>query len=207
MAKTFGLDSFGQIEGLRYTWHAEFPGVNVARTWEWLPKAGQVTYEGKGKDGKPVKVTYRRSELGSQPDMVKNEVDPGFFNDQYWLLIPLHAAWDTSAKITEGTEKLPLGKGTATRVVVKYPSEGGYTPGDTWELFVGADHRVEEFVYRRGGPKKPSLVIAKWSDYKKTGPLLVAMDHRGTADGKALRVWFTDVSVKVAGSDSWVNAQ
>ena len=23
-------------------------------------------------------------------------------------------------------------------------------PGDTWELYVGADHRVEEFVYRGG---------------------------------------------------------
>jgi len=26
MAKTFGLDSFGQVEGIRYTWNAEFPG-------------------------------------------------------------------------------------------------------------------------------------------------------------------------------------
>ena len=26
MAKTYGLDSFGQIEGIRYTWNAEVPG-------------------------------------------------------------------------------------------------------------------------------------------------------------------------------------
>jgi hypothetical protein len=26
MAKAYGLDSFGQIEGLRYTWNAEIPG-------------------------------------------------------------------------------------------------------------------------------------------------------------------------------------
>jgi hypothetical protein len=62
-------------------------------------------------------------------------------------------------------------------------------------------------VYRRGGPKKPSLVIAAWTDYKKVGPLLVAMDHRGTADGNPVRVFFSNVSVKVTGSENWMTAQ
>jgi hypothetical protein len=91
--------------------------------------------------------------------------------------------------------------------VVKYPSEGGYTPGDTWELYIGSGDRVEEFVYRRGGPKKPSVVIATWTGYKKAGPLLISTVRRGTADGKPLRVFFSDVSVKLAGSDRWVNAR
>src|SRR6266853_1096768 len=131
LAKTYGLDSYGQIEAIRYTWNAQFPGVNVSRTWEWEPKTNKVSYEGKDKDGKPVKVTYMRSQLSSQPDAVKNEVDPGFTNDNYWLLFPLHAYWDTSATVTdEGTQKLPLAKGSAEKVVVKYPAEvGGYTPG------------------------------------------------------------------------------
>ena len=29
----------------------------------------------------------------------------------------------------------------------------------------------------------------------------------GTADGQPLRVWFTDLAVKLAGSDVWVEAQ
>jgi hypothetical protein len=92
-------------------------------------------------------------------------------------------------------------------VVVKYPSEGGYTPGDTWELYVGSDGRVEEFVYHRGGSKKPSLVMATWEGYKKAGPFLFSTDRRGTADGKPLQISFSDVSVKLTGSDNWVNAQ
>jgi hypothetical protein len=208
MAKAYGLDSFGQIDGLRYTFNAEFPGVKVARTWEWEPKTGKVTYEGKDKEGKPVKVTYLRSELSSQSDTVKNEIDPGFVNDQYWLLFPLHAAWDTSAKVTdEGMQKLPIGEGSAEKIVVKYPSDAGYTPGDTWELYVGTDHRVQEFIYHRGGPKKPSLVTATWADYKEAGPLDISTDHRGTADGAPLRIFFSDVAAKIAGSDNWMNAQ
>jgi len=209
VAKAYGLDSFGQIEAVRYTWNAQFPGVNVSHTWEWEPKTGKVTFEGKDKDGKPVKVSYVRSELASQPDSVKNEVDPSFNNDNYWLVFPFHAYWDTGATITdEGMKKLPIGAGSAKMLSVKYPAEaGGYTPGDTWDLYVGKDNRVVQFVYHRGGPKKPSKVIASWTGNKKAGPLLVSTEHRGTADGNPLHLWISDVSVKLAGSDAWVKAQ
>ena len=68
MAKTFGLVSFEKIEGIRYAFNAELPGVNVSRSWEWSPKTDTVSYEGKDKEGKPVKVAYPRSQLGSQSD-------------------------------------------------------------------------------------------------------------------------------------------
>jgi len=210
MAKTYGLDSFGQIEKIRYTFNLELPGVKVARTWEWEPKTGQVVYEGKDKAGKPVKATYVRSQLSSQPAVVQDEVAPAFVNDQYWLLFPFHVVWDGANVEDTGLHKLRLGKGWARRVVVKYSSEGGYAPGDTWELYVGADHRVEEFIYHGGGPglqKRPSVLIATWAGYKQAGPLLISTDHRGTADGNPMRVFFSDVSVKLVGSDTWVNAQ
>ena len=209
IAKTYGLDSFGQIEAIRYTWNGEIPGVfKLTHEWEWEPKTNKVSYEGKDKDGKPVKVSYVRSELGTQPDTVKNEVDPAFVNDNYWLLFPLHAYWDRSATVTDqGMQQLQLGNGSAELIAVKYPSDGGYTPGDTWDLYVGQDNRVEQFVYHRGGPKKPSVVIATWEGYKKAGPLLISTDHHGTADGNPLRIFISDVSVKLKGSENWISAQ
>jgi len=208
MAKTYGLDSFGQIEGIRYAFNAELPGVKLSRTWEWNPKTDTVAYEGKDKEGKPIKVTYQRSQLSSQSEAIKNEIDPAFLNDQYWLLFPFDVAWDSSATVTdEGMHKLPLGNASAERVVVKYPSEGGDSPGDTWELYVGADKRIEEFIFHRGGTRTPSVVIATWADYQKAGPLLISADHRGTEDGKPLRISFSDVSVKVTGSENWIKAQ
>ena len=208
IAKTYGLDSFGQIERIRYTFNADFGAVKLSRTWVWEPKANQVSYEGKDKAGKPVKLTYLRSQLSSQAPVVKDEIDPAFINDQYWLLFPFHLSWDSSAEVKEtGMHRLPLGKGSASRVVVKYPSEGGYTPGDTYELFVGTDNRIQTWVFHRGGSAKPTLVIASWGDYKKAGPLLASLDHRGTADGKPVRIFFSDVSVQLAGSNTWLNAQ
>jgi hypothetical protein len=208
IAKTYGLESFEKIEAIRYTFNLQLPGVNVSRSWVWQPKTGQVSYERNDKDGKPVKVTYVQSQLNGEPANVKDEIDPAFVNDQYNLLFHLHVYRDSSADVQDmGMQKLPLGKGSAKRVVVKYPSEGGYTPGDTWELYVRSDNRVEEFVYHRGGPEKPSVVIATWAGYKKAGPLLISTDRRGTADGKPLRFFFSDVSVKLVGSDMWVNAR
>jgi hypothetical protein len=207
IAKTYGLDSFGQVEAIRYTWNVDAPGRKISRTWEWSPKTDAVSYEGKDKEGNPVKVSYRRSQLSSQSDAIRKEIDPAFANDQYWLLLPLHIEWDGATVTDEGTQKLPLGEGSARRVVVKYPSEGGYQPGDTWELYVGTDKRIEEIVYHHDGAPKSRTVIATFADYMKAGPLLIATDHRGMADGKPIRIFFSDVSVKLTGSDKWITAQ
>jgi len=210
IAKAYGLDSYDKIEAIRYTWNIDIPGLfKATHKWEWEPKTGKITFESTGKDGKPVKVTYDSSQLNSQPDQVKNEVEPAFVNDNYWLLFPFHAYWDKSATVTnEGMKKLPTGTGSATLVSVKYPAEaGGYTPGDTWNLYVGKNYRVEYLAFQHGGDKKPSRVNATWTGYKKAGPLLVSTEHRGTADGKPFHLWITNVSVKLAGSDKWTPAQ
>jgi hypothetical protein len=210
IAKTYGIDPWDKVEAIRYTWNGEITGLfKAAHKWEWEPKTGKISYEGTGKDGKPVKVSYDSSQLSSQSDQVKNEIEPSFVNDNYWLLFVFHAYWDKSATVTdEGVKKLPMGAGSARLVSVKYPAEaGGYTPGDTWDLYVGKDNRVIQFVYHRGGPRKPSIVIAPWAGYKKAGPVLISTEHKGTADGKPLHIFISDLAVKVTGSDKWIPAQ
>jgi hypothetical protein len=207
LAKAYGLDSFGQIEAIRYTFNAEAPGLNVSRSWTWEPKTDQVTYEGKDQSGNLVKVTYLRSQLGSQPANVRDDIDPGFLNDNYWLLLPFHFSWDTNAAVEDaGVQKLPLGTGSAEKVAVKYPSDGGYSQGDTWELYVGTDGRIQEIAYHGGGPVKHE-VVATWADYKKAGPLLFSLDHRGTRNGGPLHLFFSNVAVKLVGSNTWIDAQ
>ncbi|HET9306355.1 MAG TPA: hypothetical protein VFO46_10035, partial [Candidatus Sulfotelmatobacter sp.] len=139
IAKAYGLDSFSQIEAIKYTWNAEIFGTNISHIWTWEPKTGKVTFEGKDKDGKPLNVTYVQSQINDAPANVKDQINPAFVNDQYWVLFPLHVSWDTSANVLDqGMQKLPIGNGRAKKVVVKYPPEaGGFTPGDTWDLYVG----------------------------------------------------------------------
>jgi len=209
IAKAYGLDSFGQVEAIRYTFNLKGPRT-ANRSWVWQPKTGKISYEGKDKDGRPVKVTFVQSELTGESAIEKSKIDWLFVNDNYWLFLPFHVYWDSPGAHAQdmGMQKLPLGKVSAKLVTVKYPN-GGYTPGDTWDLYVGSDNRIKELVYHRGAPKGPvpSIVAVTWTGYKKAGPLLFSTEHRGMADGKPLHLFFSNVSVKLVGSDTWINAQ
>jgi hypothetical protein len=57
MFRVYGFESFGQVDKIRYTFNLEAPGLNLSRSWEWEPKTDLISYEGKGNDGKLVKVT------------------------------------------------------------------------------------------------------------------------------------------------------
>ena len=56
----------------------------------------------------------------------------------------------------------------------------------------------------RGGAAKPTLV-ATWEENRHLGPLVVSLNHRGAE--RNIRVWSTDVAVKLAGSDYWIAAK
>src|ERR1700739_147194 len=53
IGKAYGVDSFGQVEAIRYTFN--IPDFKLSRTWVWEPKTDTVSYEGTDKEGKPVK--------------------------------------------------------------------------------------------------------------------------------------------------------
>jgi hypothetical protein len=210
LAKAYGIDSYEQVEAIRYTFNIQNPKLNFSRSWVWEPKTGKISYEGKDKEGKPVKVSFVQSELKPDSPIVKDRIDWFFVNDNYWAFLPFHIYWDAPGAHLEdkGMQKLPLGNGSARLVVMQY-SKAGYTPGDTWDLYLGPDNRIVQMVYHRGDPKStvPGLVTVTWTGYKKAGPLLFSTEHRGTADGKPLRLFFTDVAVKMVGSESWIKAQ
>ena len=71
IAKAYNLDSFGQIEAIRYTWNIDSAVIKVARSWEWNPKTDTVSYDCKDKDSKGAKATHKRSDLQSQSEAVK----------------------------------------------------------------------------------------------------------------------------------------
>jgi len=60
--------------------------------------------------------------------------------------------------------------------------------------------------YHAGGPVKHD-VIATWADYKKAGPLLVSLEHRGTNNGQPAHVFFSNVAVKLVGLNTWLDAK
>ena len=112
IAKAYGLDSYGQVEAIRYTFNIR-GAISVTRSWVWEPKTGQISYEGVDKDGKPVKVTFVQSKVTADSPIAKDKIDWFFVNDNYWAFLPFHIYWDSSGTNVQdmGMQKLPLGKG------------------------------------------------------------------------------------------------
>jgi len=200
MAAAYGAGQFGQVEELRYTFNVQLPDRTISRAWSWEPKKDRVTFRGTADQGGTV--TYDRASLAAASEQVK-KVDPQFVNDNYWLIFPLRLYWDEAAFVTayQAPAKLPIGSGESRRLVVKYPDNEGYTPGDVYELFVDKSNRIVQWIYRKGGDRTPTRVTT-WEDYRKAGPLTLSLDHK-SADGK-FRVWFTDVAVRLAGKPDWI---
>jgi hypothetical protein len=117
----------------------------------------------------------------------------------------LHLAWDTSAAITVAADRpLPIGTGAATRITITFPSAGGYTPGDAFDLFVDKSNHVMQWIYRRGNAAVPTRTNL-WEENRRVGPLFLSLNRPG-ADS-TFRVWFTDVAVQLKGSANWLVPQ
>ena len=202
VAQAYGIQSFNQVELIRYTFNVQKDDKSASRIWIWQPKTDQVTFKA-GPDAEPI--IYNRNELTSaSPDKLQ-KIDSWFINDNYWLLFPIRTAWDKQAKVEDiGPRNLPMGSGNARCLVVTYPSAGGYTPGDAYDLFLDEKYRITQWVYRRGNAKDPTR-ITTWEDHRQVGPLVLSLNHHG--DDKNFRVWFTDVAIKTVDEDSWVYPQ
>lgn len=203
IAGSYGIASFGQVDEIRYTFNVKLGKKQVKRSWIWWPKSDRVEY--RPGDDQTKAVQYSRNDLdGSASDEIK-KIDAAFINDQYWLLFPYHLVWDQQTTVADiGRQPMPIGGQSARSVVVTYPPSGGYTPGDVYELFIGPDNRLMQWIYRKGGSVGPTRVTT-WQDHRKVGPLTLALDHQGpNAD---FRVRFSDVAVKLKGSDRWNAAQ
>ncbi len=180
-----GLDRFEEVEELRFTFVVERPDSRTARHWEWRPKDGRVTLtQGESR------ITWNQWDMADASEEIVS-ADRKFINDSFWLLWPLHASWSEDAKLERVDEDT---------IKLVYPAEGGgYTPGDTYVIDHDARGLTTRWAFHRGGAEEPSLVNT-FENYRETGPLLVATDHRNEG---GFRLLFEDIGIKTADDPVW----
>ena len=183
IAKAYGIDSFNELKQLRYTFNVERNDtLLVSRNWLWNKESGDITMISKQDT-----INYQQ---GDVPENL-TKADHSFINDKYWLLFPFQLVWDTNVKITNsGLQTAPINGTELIKLIVQYGDEGGYTPGDAYDLYLDKEWIIQEWEFRKSGKESPGSVIS-WGGYEEFNGIKVATDHYNNETG--LRIYFSDI--------------
>jgi hypothetical protein len=193
IANKYGIEAFANISSISFTFNVHNKDVNAKRSWIWEPKTGKVTYHGPDQNGKDTDFSYNRNSIDKNNAFTLS-VDKKFINDQYWLLFPFHLIWDKNVDITiAGKKKFPLSNKSGTALLVEYKNNVGYTPNDVFELFLGPDNMIKEWLYMPGGSKENERPYT-WDENKQFGGITISTEHYGP--GNTSKVWFTNIKVE-----------
>jgi hypothetical protein len=158
-------------EQLAFTFNAQLPDKVVRRQWVWHIKTNQVFLNGS-----------------------EQAISQAFVNDIYWLLFPLKAyeSRDQVEVAVHRHQPSPLSKKDRTEVVIRYVGGQGYTPNDTYKLYVDDNLIVREWSYLKASQEPPAR-ITTWTDYQTIGGIEFSLMREGR---NGFKVWFTDVRVE-----------
>lgn len=212
IADRYGASGFHQVQSIHYVFNLRLDGKEIAREWTWFPQADSVAYRGKDPGGLSVEATWSRRNAFSMQSPTVQPLDRWFVNDQYWLLFPLHLAWDRDIRLESAPMETAAGKsgGEAWRLTVTYPPVGGYTPGDAYDLFLDSTGTVRRWIFRKGNAGKATRET-RWSTPVPIGPLWLSLEREGQVGsgpggpgpgGKGrdpdFKIRFLDVRIEIA---------
>ena len=93
-------------------------------------------------------------------------------------MLPFQLIWDTSATLGEPFKvEAPISKIELNKVTLTYPSDGGYTPGDAYDIFYDDYFIIKEWVYRKANANEPSMTNT-FENYEKFSGIKIAQDHK-----------------------------
>ncbi|WP_445738074.1 hypothetical protein [Mariniflexile sp.] len=162
IANAHGFEKWQQVKEIAFTF-------NGKRSWVWNPKTSDVTYIMDGDT-----IHYNTGKIDSS--LVK--IDRGFINDKFWLLIPFQLVWDQGTSVSEPIKtEAPISKTIMNKITLTYPNEGGYTPGDAYDIYYGDDFIIKEWAYRKGNQPKASLVNT-FENHQDFNGIKIALEHK-----------------------------
>lgn len=162
IANAHGFQKWKHVSEIAFTF-------NGKRSWKWQPKTNDVTFI-----QDTIKVSYNRAKI----DSTVTKIDPAFINDKFWLLIPFQLVWDESASISKTVKaEAPISKTEMNKITLLYANEGGYTPGDAYDIYFGNDYMIKEWAFRKGNKPEAGL-INTFENYQDFSDIKLASDHK-----------------------------
>jgi hypothetical protein len=186
IAQAHGFDQWKNVNSIEFTFNVDRGENHFERPWTWQPKENYVV----SAISKDSIYMYTRTKM----DSVSINVDKAFINDKFWLLVPFQLVWDEGKTISETVKEIaPISKTELNKITLTYGNEGGYTPGDAYDIFYDDDYIMREWVFRKGNSQEPSMTTT-FENYEDFNGLKIAKDHK-MVEGE-FNLYFSNIKVK-----------
>ncbi|OBX22641.1 MULTISPECIES: hypothetical protein [Bizionia] len=184
IAQAYGVENWDSVNTITFAFNVQKDSTLFKRSWKWSPKTNDITLITANDT-----IRYNRNQM----DSTFVNADKAFINDKFWLLAPFNLVWDSGTTISEPIEEMaPISKKMLNKITTTYSNDGGYTPGDAYDFYYNNNYLIEEWVYRKGNAKEPSM-MSTWENNKDFKGVLVSLSHKKTDDNWEL--FFDDVSI------------
>lgn len=184
IAEAHGLESWNNVTKIDFIFNVDRGDNHFERSWQWEPKTNNISMIS-------TKDTVRYNRMNMDSTAIKT--DGGFINDKFWLLTHFNLVWDEGIELSEPIKELaPISKTELNKISMTYVGDGGYTPGDAYDLYYGDDYLIKEWVFRKANAKEPSL-ITTYEGYQDFGGLKIATIRYN--EDKSAKFYFTGVHV------------
>lgn len=187
IAEAYGINNWDKVEEINFTFNVA-SGENdpFRRHWKWNPNTNDVTMMTLTDT-----VSFNRASI----DSTNIRADQSFINDKYWLLTPFQLKWDEGVTMSETKNVLsPIDSMPMNKLTLVYDSEGGYTPGDAYDLYYDNNYKIKEWVFRKSNDSSPSL-ISSWENEETLNGITIVKDYNIPSTQR--KIYFTDVSIKM----------
>ncbi|MDG5492806.1 hypothetical protein [Psychroserpens sp. SPM9] len=193
IAKAHGYDHWKNVNEIEFTFNVDRGENHFERRWTWQPKTNYVVSM-VSKDSISMYTRHAPSKVKETVDPKFINVDKNFINDKFWLLIPFQMVWDEGTTLSEPIKAVtPIAKTEMNKITLTYSSEGGYTPGDAYDIFYDEDFIIREWIFRKGNSETPTMATT-FENYEDFTGIKIAKNHK-TAEGN-FNLYFSNIKVK-----------
>jgi len=180
IAHAHGYEHWDSVKTFAFTFGGKFEEPNSGRSWVWNPKTNDVTFTVNGET-----TIYNRNGM----DSTATKTDRAFINDKFWALIPFQLVWDEGITISEPIKEVaPIQNKQLNKITVLYANEGGYTPGDAYDIYYDDNFIIQEWGFRKGNADEVSLANT-FENHKDFSGLKIAQEHKKAEGDWNLLTW------------------
>jgi len=185
IADANGYENWKNVNKISYTFNVDKDSSHFERTWHWNPKDKKVTLVSSSDT-----ITYHTHHI----DSTLTKTDQAFINDKYWLLFPFQLVWDKGFDYKiEKEVTSPLKKEKLSEVIINYNNKDGYTPGDTYKIYIDKNYIIKEWSFHPKGVQKARLTHT-WEDYESQKGIKFSKMHQDSTGN--FKLYFTNVSIE-----------